>query len=91
MGSLSPMRTSATSSSMSSLLQGRGNGEPQQCPSSQERVTHLQLPRFLLARLKVQAAGYPSVRGIQDAHQLHKEAICSCVQYLVGTKLGSAL
>lgn len=27
MGSLSPMRTSATSSSMSSLLQGRGNGE----------------------------------------------------------------
>lgn len=28
MGSLSPMRTSATSSSMSSLLQGRGNGEP---------------------------------------------------------------
>jgi hypothetical protein len=52
---------------------------------------HLQLSRFLLARLKVQAAGNPGVRGIQDAHQLHKEAICSCVQYLEGAKLDSVL
>lgn len=46
----------------------------------------LQLPRFLLARLKVQVAGNPGVGGIQDAHQLHKETICSCVQYLEGAK-----
>lgn len=38
MGSLSPMRTSATSSSMSSLLQGRGNGEPSSA-TAQDRVT----------------------------------------------------
>lgn len=49
------------------------------------------LPRFLLARSKVQAAGDPGIRWIQDVHQAHKKAVCSCVQYLEGATLGSVL